>query len=432
MIIRKTGGESTLKIIDGVLAALPDIRLLLPEGMTIKPIFNQAVFVKAALRSVLMGGLMAAVLTGLMILLFLGNWRLTSIILVSIPLSDPCGGHRPVCPGRIVQHDDAGRLRAGRRHPGGQRHRGHRKHRAPPQPGPATWRMPSSMARRKSAFPRWSRRLAICIVFVPIFLLQGTSKYLFSPLAVVGRRLAPGQPVDLLHPRADALQAADEEVREASTTCTRPRRPISATAARPPRRTPMSAIPPRVQPVLPARSATTTATTWPGRCITRSSAGCCLSARRAFPACCFRASGWTSSRGGCGADAAARARARRHAHGENPGAVRESRARHPRDRRSRRSGRDAGQHRPALQRHQYRPERHGHRRADGRRDPHLAEERPPAHRRAHGRPAARAAAALPRDAVLLPAGGHRQSGAQFRAAFADRHPGAGRQGSRRL
>ena len=55
--------------------------------MTIKPIFDQSIFVKAALNSVLMGGAMAAGLTALMILLFLGNWRLTLIILASIPLS---------------------------------------------------------------------------------------------------------------------------------------------------------------------------------------------------------------------------------------------------------------------------------------------------------------------------------------------------------
>jgi Cu/Ag efflux pump CusA len=53
----------------------------------IKPIFDQSIFVKAALNSVLMGGAMAAGLTALMILLFLGNWRLTLIILASIPLS---------------------------------------------------------------------------------------------------------------------------------------------------------------------------------------------------------------------------------------------------------------------------------------------------------------------------------------------------------
>jgi multidrug efflux pump subunit AcrB len=55
--------------------------------VTLTPLFDQSIFVKAALNSVVMGGLMAAALTALMILLFLGNWRLTLIILASIPLS---------------------------------------------------------------------------------------------------------------------------------------------------------------------------------------------------------------------------------------------------------------------------------------------------------------------------------------------------------
>src|ERR1700742_1007833 len=87
MSIRKTGGVSTLAVIDGVRAALPDIEHMLPKGVSIKAIFDQSVFVKASLNSVVMGGCMAAGLTALMILLFLGNWRLTVIILAAIPLS---------------------------------------------------------------------------------------------------------------------------------------------------------------------------------------------------------------------------------------------------------------------------------------------------------------------------------------------------------
>src|ERR1700730_10700953 len=87
MLVRKTGRVSTLAVIDGVKEVLPDIRNLIPKSVTLTPIFDQSIFVKAALNSVMMGGLMAAGLTALMILLFLGNWRLTLIILASIPLS---------------------------------------------------------------------------------------------------------------------------------------------------------------------------------------------------------------------------------------------------------------------------------------------------------------------------------------------------------
>src|SRR6202522_3446212 len=87
MLVRKTGGVSTLAVIDGIKDILPDVRRLIPDDVTLTPIFDQSIFVKAALNSVVMGGLMAAGLTALMILLFLGNWRLTLIILASIPLS---------------------------------------------------------------------------------------------------------------------------------------------------------------------------------------------------------------------------------------------------------------------------------------------------------------------------------------------------------
>src|ERR1700744_4286936 len=87
MSVRKTGGVSTLTVIDGIRNSLADIRRQLPEGLTNKPIFDQSVFVKAALNSVVEGGLMAAGLTALMILLFLGNWRLTLVILATIPMA---------------------------------------------------------------------------------------------------------------------------------------------------------------------------------------------------------------------------------------------------------------------------------------------------------------------------------------------------------
>ncbi len=183
MIIRKTGGVSTLKIIDDVLKALPDVRLLLPEGMKIKPIFNQAVFVKAALRSVEMGGLMAAVLTGLMILLFLGSGRLTTIILASIPLSVLSAvvvmyalgetfnvmtlGGFALAVGILVDNATVVIENVER-------------HLSLGEP------LEDAIVQgtQEVGFPTMVSTLSICIVFVPIFLLQGTPKYLFSPLAV--------------------------------------------------------------------------------------------------------------------------------------------------------------------------------------------------------------------------------------------------------
>ncbi len=184
MTIRKTGGVSTLAVIDGVREALPDIEKIIPKGVTIKAIFDQSIFVKAALNSVMMGGLMAAGLTALMILLFLGNWRLTLIILASIPLSIVTAILVMYCGRADAEHHDAGRLRAGGRHPGRQRHGGDREHRAPcPRPASRSPRR-SSTGRGEVGVPTLLATLCICIVFVPVFLLQGTAKYLFSPLSL--------------------------------------------------------------------------------------------------------------------------------------------------------------------------------------------------------------------------------------------------------
>jgi multidrug efflux pump subunit AcrB len=183
MMIRKTGGVSTLAVIDGVKQALPEIERVLPKGVSIKAIFDQSVFVKAALDSVVMGGLMAAGLTALMILLFLGNPRLTLIILASIPLSIITAVLVMYVGGQTLNTMTLGgfALAVGilvdnatvvieniERHVG----------------------LGESLTRAIVAgagevgVPTMLSTFCICIVFVPIFLLQGTAKYLFSPLSL--------------------------------------------------------------------------------------------------------------------------------------------------------------------------------------------------------------------------------------------------------
>lgn len=85
--ILKSGDASTLKVVSDLKALLPKVIPTLPEGLTITPLFDQSVFVNAAVRGVIHEALIAAVLTAMMILLFLGNWRSTLIIAISIPLS---------------------------------------------------------------------------------------------------------------------------------------------------------------------------------------------------------------------------------------------------------------------------------------------------------------------------------------------------------
>lgn len=87
MTILKAGSVSTLDVISGVKKLLPQIRASLPPGLTLSPIGDQSVFVLDAVSGVIREGVIAAALTGLMILVFLGSWRSTLIITVSIPLA---------------------------------------------------------------------------------------------------------------------------------------------------------------------------------------------------------------------------------------------------------------------------------------------------------------------------------------------------------
>ena len=183
MMIRKTGGASTLQVINAVRAALPDIKHLLPRGIEIKPIFDQSIFVRASLNGVGREGAIAAGLTAMMILLFLGSWRSTLIICISIPLSIfisiiclwamgqtlnimTLGGFA-LAVGILV--DDATVVIENI-----ERNLGMNR--------------PLEEAilegSREIGIPALVSTLAICIVFAPVFLLKGTAKYLFSPLAM--------------------------------------------------------------------------------------------------------------------------------------------------------------------------------------------------------------------------------------------------------
>jgi|694.fasta_scaffold09295_4 multidrug efflux pump subunit AcrB len=87
MTVLKSGSASTLAIVDGVKASLPRMKETLPSSLTVKPVGDQSLFVKAAVEGVVREGVIAAALTAAMILIFLGSWRSTVIIAVSIPLA---------------------------------------------------------------------------------------------------------------------------------------------------------------------------------------------------------------------------------------------------------------------------------------------------------------------------------------------------------
>ena len=87
MSVYKTGSASTLSIVDRVKQTLKDFEPTRPEGLKVTTFFDQSLFVRAAIQGVLREALIAACLTAIMILLFLGNWKSTLIIAISIPLS---------------------------------------------------------------------------------------------------------------------------------------------------------------------------------------------------------------------------------------------------------------------------------------------------------------------------------------------------------
>ncbi|ACI51217.1 acriflavin resistance protein [Gluconacetobacter diazotrophicus PA1 5] len=182
MTIQKTGDASTLDIISQIKGRLPLIRASSPPALRVAPIGDQSVFVKAAISGVVREGAIAAALTGLMILLFLGSWRSTIIITISIPLSILCSiialfflgqtinimtlGGLALAVGILV--DDAtvaieninAHLEAGE------------------EVEPAIL-----AGAQEIAVPAFVATLCICIVFTPMFFLGGVARYLFVPLA---------------------------------------------------------------------------------------------------------------------------------------------------------------------------------------------------------------------------------------------------------
>src|SRR5579859_7027507 len=181
--ITRTGKASTLAVVDAVKAALPRILDTVPPELKVTTLADQSIFVRASIQGVLREALIAAGLTGLMILLFLGSWRSTVIVCISIPLSILASlcilsvlgqtinvmtlGGLALAVGILV--DDA-TVEVENTH--------------------------RNMAMRKPlvravldgasqiAIPTFVSTLSICIVFVPVLLLTGTARYLFTPLAM--------------------------------------------------------------------------------------------------------------------------------------------------------------------------------------------------------------------------------------------------------
>ncbi|MBZ5623353.1 MAG: efflux RND transporter permease subunit [Acidobacteriia bacterium] len=181
--VTRNGKASTLAIVSAVKAALPRILANVPPELKVVALADQSVFVRASIQGVLREALMAAGLTGMMILLFLGSWRSTLIVCISIPLSILTSlcllsllgqtinvmtlGGLALAVGILV--DDATV----------EIENTHRN---------IAMRKPLVTAvldgASQIAVPTFVATLAICIVFVPVLLLTGTARYLFTPLAM--------------------------------------------------------------------------------------------------------------------------------------------------------------------------------------------------------------------------------------------------------
>ena len=214
MTVLKNGGASTLDILESVAELLPKAALTMPPDIKITPLADQSVFVQAAITGVVHEAIIAATLTAALILLFLGNWRSTAIIAISIPLSILSSiivmhligqtinimtlGGLALAVGILV--DDATvTIENIERH----LHLGKNPHQA------------ILDGAAEIAVPALVSTLCICIVFVPMFLLTGVARHLFVPLAqavvfamlasyVLSRTLVPTLAMYLMRQQARA------------------------------------------------------------------------------------------------------------------------------------------------------------------------------------------------------------------------------------
>jgi multidrug efflux pump subunit AcrB len=184
LTVEKSGTESTLNIVKGIKALVPQIKESLPPNLDIKYFGDQSIFVRGAISGVVREAATAACLTALMILIFLGSWRSTLIVAVSIPLAiltsiivfsalgqtiniQTLGGLALavgiLVDDATVEVENINRNRA-----------------LTPDTGMDDIVLESAS---QIAVPALVSTLSICIVFVPMFLLTGVARYLFIPLA---------------------------------------------------------------------------------------------------------------------------------------------------------------------------------------------------------------------------------------------------------
>jgi multidrug efflux pump subunit AcrB len=180
--VLKNGGASTLDIVNNLRQMLPQAQQTMPEDVKITPLFDQSLFVKAAVKGVVSEALIAAALTAAMVLLFLGNWRSTLIIALTIPLSILAAILVLYMLGETLNLMTLGGLALSvgilvdqaivtieniERH----MHMGKPLHDS------------IIVGAGEIGIPAFVSTVCICIVFVPMFFLSGVARFLFVPLA---------------------------------------------------------------------------------------------------------------------------------------------------------------------------------------------------------------------------------------------------------
>jgi CzcA family heavy metal efflux pump len=216
--VYKNGAASTLAIVQGVKDKLPKIQEALPAALRIVPLADQSVFVRAAVEGVIKEGAIAALLTSLMILLFLGSWRSTVIIAISIPLAVLAAIIALSATGNTLNTMTLGGLSLAV---------GILVDDATVTIENINWHLEQGKSVIRSILdgaaqivtPAFVSLLCICIVFVPMFFLPGVSGFLFVPLAlsvifamiasfILSRTLVPTMAMYLLKPHAGDIHEA--------------------------------------------------------------------------------------------------------------------------------------------------------------------------------------------------------------------------------
>ena len=213
MTVLKNGSTSTLAIVQGIKDRLPAARAGLPDSLIIKAVGDQSIFVKAAVEGVVREGAIAAALTSLMILLFLGSWRSTVIIAISIPLAVLSAVAALAAFGQTLNVMTLGGLALAV---------GILVDDATVTIENINWHLEQGKGvlqaivdgARQIVTPAFVSLLCICIVFVPMFFLPGVSGFLFVPMALsvvfamiasflLSRTLVPTMAMYLLKPHHD-------------------------------------------------------------------------------------------------------------------------------------------------------------------------------------------------------------------------------------